>query len=190
MTSAPPTGRLVTNRRLSAGQHERRQRVIEVASALAEQGGYDAVAMKDVAEQSGVALATLYRWFASKDHLLGEVLLEWGARVAGDLRANPPDAPSGPERIIEFVRRLSAIVGTYPQLVGAVTSAMLSLDPNVLEHQDDFHEMVVDWIDTALGELDVPQRDTVIEVLEAVCFAAIIDLVSGRLTPEGFGTKL
>src|SRR3954471_23161269 len=189
MTPAPPAA-LVTRRRLSPDQQERRRRVVQVASALAEQGGYDAVAMKDVAEQSGVALATLYRWFASKDHLLGEVLLEWGARVAGDLRANPPDAPSGPERIIEFVRRLSAIVGTYPQLVGAVTSAMLSLDPNVLEHQDDFHEMVVDWIDTALGELDVPQRDTVIEVLEAVCFAAIIDLVSGRLTPEGFGTKL
>jgi AcrR family transcriptional regulator len=189
MTSTPPAA-LVTRRRLSAGQAERRRQVVQVASALAEQGGYDAVAMKDVAERSGVALATLYRWFASKDHLLGEVLLEWGARVEGDLRANPPSAPSGPERILEFIRRLSAVVGTYPKLVSAVTSAMLSLDPNVLEHQDDFHEMVVDWIDTSLGELDIPERDAVIEVLEAVCFAAIIDLVSGRLSPDAFGAKL
>jgi AcrR family transcriptional regulator len=190
MTSASPTGALVSRRRLSAAQAERRRQVVQVASALAEQGGYDAVAMKDVAERSGVALATLYRWFASKDHLLGEVLLEWGARVEGDLRANPPAGATGPERILEFIRRLSAVVGTYPRLVAAVTSAMLSLDPNVLEHQDDFHEMVVDWIDTSLGELDIPERDAVIEVLEAVCFAAIIDLVTGRLSPDAFGAKL
>src|SRR3954463_8879633 len=127
MTSAPPTGRLVTNRRLSAGQHERRQRVIEVASALAEQGGYDAVAMKDVAERSRVALGTLYRWFASKDHLLGEVLLEWGARVEADLRADPPSGTNGAERILEFVRRLSGVVAAHPRLVAAVTRALLSL---------------------------------------------------------------
>src|SRR3954453_14542232 len=114
MTPAPPAA-LVTRRRLSPDQQERRRRVVQVASALAEQGGYDAVAMKDVAEQAGVALGTLYRWFASKDHLLGEVLLEWGARVEADLRADPPAGDNGAERIIEFVRRLSAVVAAHPR---------------------------------------------------------------------------
>jgi AcrR family transcriptional regulator len=186
MTTEP----LLLRRRLSAGQQERRQGVIDVASALAEEGGYDAVVMKDVAERSGVALATLYRWFASKDHLLGEVLLAWGARVEADLRADPPRAPSGAERILDLVHRLSAVVGTYPRLVSAVTSALLSLDPNVVGQQDGFHEMMVRWIDTALGDLDVPERDTVIDVLEAVCFSAIVGLISGRRTADDFGTQL
>jgi TetR/AcrR family transcriptional regulator, cholesterol catabolism regulator len=184
------TESVLLRRRLSVGQQERRQRVIDVASELAEQGGYDAVAMKDVADRSGVALATLYRWFASKDHLLGEVLLEWGARVEADLRSDPPSQPSGADRILEFVRRFSAVVATYPRLVSAVTSALLSLDPNVVDHQDDFHEMTVRWIDTALGDLDVHERDTVIDVLEAVCFSGIVGLVSGRHTPDEFGTQL
>jgi len=88
------------------------------------------------------------------------------------------------------VRRLSGTIGEHPRLVGAVTSALLSLDPNVVDHQDDFHEMVVRWIDTALGQLDVADRDTVIEVLEAVCFSAIIGLVSGRHTADEVGARL
>lgn len=187
---AVQTPPLVLRRRLSAEQQERRQHVIDVASSLAEQGGYDAVAMKDVAERSGVALGTLYRWFASKDHLLGEVLLEWGARVEADLRLDPPSGADGADRILEFIRRLSAVVSTYPRLVSAVTSALLSLDPNVLDHQDDFHEIMVRWIDTALGDLDVPARDTVTEVLEAVCFAGIVGLISGRHTADDFGARL
>ena len=176
--------------RLSADQRARRQRIVDVASALAESGGYDAVVMKDVADQAGVALATLYRWFASKDHLLGEVLLEWGARVEADLQADPPAGPNGADRVLEFIRRLSAIIGTYPLLVSAVTSALLSLDPNVVDHQGDFHQVMVRWIDSALGDLDVLERDTVIEVLEAVCFSAIIGLVSGRHTPDDIGARL
>ena len=103
-------------RRLSAEQQERRQRVVEVATVLATEGGYDAVVMKDVAEQSGVALATLYRWFASKDHLLCEVLLEWGARVEANLRAEPPSEAAGAERILDFVRRLTETVAAFPRL--------------------------------------------------------------------------
>jgi AcrR family transcriptional regulator len=181
---------LVMRRRLSAEQQERRQRVVDVATALAQEGGYDAVVMKDVAERSGVALATLYRWFASKDHLLCEVLLEWGARVEADLRADPPRDEDGPERVLAFIRRLSATVAAYPRLAAAITSALVSFDASVVEHQDDFHEMVVRWIDLALGDLDIPGRATVIEVLEAVCFVGLIGLVGERTTTDDFGARL
>ena len=33
--------------------------------------------MKDVAERSGVALGTIYRYFSSKDHVAAAALLEW-----------------------------------------------------------------------------------------------------------------
>jgi AcrR family transcriptional regulator len=181
---------LVMRRRLSPEQQERRQRVIEVATRLATNGGYDAVAMKDVAEQSGVALATLYRWFASKDHLLCEVLLEWGARLESDLRGAPPAEVDGAARILEFVHRLSDTVAAFPRLAAAVTRAVVSFDPSVLEHQDDFDALVGRWIDLALGDLDVPNRESVIEVLEAVCFANLIGLVGGRTTLADFGARL
>jgi AcrR family transcriptional regulator len=177
-------------RRLSPEQQERRQRVVDVATMLATDGGYDAVVMKDVAEQSGVALATLYRWFASKDHLLCEVLLEWGSRLESDLRDGPPTAAAGAERILDFVHRLSATVAAFPNLAAAVTRAVVSFDPSVLEHQEDFDDLVGRWIDLALGDLDVPNRASVIEVLEAVCLANLIGLVGGRTTLADFGGRL
>ena len=51
---------------------------------------------------------------------------------------------------------------------------MLSVEPSVLEAQTDFHEMVVAWIDIALGDDELPDRDDIVKVLELVCFASII----------------
>ena len=47
---------MVVHRHLSPAQQERRRQVLDAATALADAGGYDAVIMKDVAEQSGVAV--------------------------------------------------------------------------------------------------------------------------------------
>ena len=62
---------------LTRSQKARRTRVIEAAMALASEGGYDAVQMRDVAERADVALGTIYRYFASKDQLLAAALVEW-----------------------------------------------------------------------------------------------------------------
>ena len=45
----------------------RKERLIAAATALAAEGGYDAVQMRDVAARAEVALGTLYRHYASKD---------------------------------------------------------------------------------------------------------------------------
>ena len=88
VASAPET--LTLSRRLSREQALRRSAVIEAARALARGGGYAAVTMQGVAERSGVGRATLYRYFASKDHLLAEVVLAWGAvRAAFEERVEP-----------------------------------------------------------------------------------------------------
>jgi hypothetical protein len=48
----------------------------------------------------------------------------------------------------------------------------------------------VRWIDLALGDLDVADRETVTEVLEAVCFVGLIGLVSGRTDADEFDARL
>src|SRR3954471_12102723 len=75
---------------LTDEQAGRRDLVVAAATELAEAGGYDAVVMKEVADRSGVALATIYRWFASKDALLTEVLLVWGTSLSKSLAEDPP----------------------------------------------------------------------------------------------------
>ncbi|MDN5796926.1 MAG: TetR family transcriptional regulator [Intrasporangium sp.] len=55
-------------------QVERYRRILRVVRELTMAKGEDAVQMQDVAQEAGVALNTLYRYFPSKSHLYAAVL--------------------------------------------------------------------------------------------------------------------
>jgi TetR/AcrR family transcriptional regulator, cholesterol catabolism regulator len=175
---------------LSDEQSDRRDLVVAAATELAERGGYDAVVMKAVADRSGVALATIYRWFASKDHLLTEVLLAWGGELSAALNADPPTEGDAADRVAAVLGRIMEVAGSRPRLAEAVVGAVLSVDGGSLDPQGEFHEMVSAWIGIALGDAEVPERDAVIQVMEHVCFSTIISLATGRHTAADASSEL
>ncbi len=166
---------------LSDEQSDRRDRVVAAATELAEAGGYDAVVMKAVADRSGVALATIYRWFASKDHLLTEVLLAWGGELSTALSRRPARrrrrgrpgrraARPGHGR-----RRIAPAAGRGRRRRGALGRRRARSTRRASSTR-----WSTGWIGIALGDAEVPERDAVIQVLEHVCFSAIIGLATGR----------
>jgi AcrR family transcriptional regulator len=165
---------------LTDEQSGRRDLVVAAATELAETGGYDAVVMKEVADRSGVALATIYRWFASKDHLLTEVLLVWGTQLSESLTADPPREGDAADRVAAALGRVIDVAGSRLLLASAVVEAVLSVERGQLDAQGDFHRLMTSWIDAALGEDEVAEREAVTEVLEHVCFSTIIGLATGR----------
>src|SRR5262249_46234218 len=62
-----------------AAQVERRQRIITAATELLEEHELEAIQMRDIADRAGVALATVYRYFSSKDHLYAAAIVEWSS---------------------------------------------------------------------------------------------------------------
>src|SRR5437764_12910422 len=74
----------------------RKQRLIAAAVALATEGGYDAVQMRDVAARAEVALGTLYRHYASKDQLLLAAMAQQATTLRERLVQRPPkrDTPA------------------------------------------------------------------------------------------------
>lgn len=182
-------GELVVRRLLTAPQQERRDRILTVARELAAGGGYDAVVMRDVAERSGVALGTLYRYFASKDHLLAEVLVAWGGELEDGLRRSPARGELR-ERITSVLERAGRTVQQEPVLAAAVTQALLSRDPAVTDVQASFTTMMRRWLDIAIGDDDLPDRERIVEVLEHVFFSTMIGLVNGRRDPAEVGEQV
>ena len=67
--------------RRTQAQQERRIRILETAMRLAGEGGYEAVQMRAVAEESGVALGTIYRYYSGKDEMLIAGLAGWLRRT-------------------------------------------------------------------------------------------------------------
>ena len=181
---------VTVHRRLTAPQQERRARVLAAATELAAEGGYDAVVMKDVAERSGVALATMYRYFGSKDHLLAEVLVAWGAALSERLDQAPPEGATPTDRVVNVLRRAARAVELQPGMAEATTAALLSRDPGVVESRAGFTAMMRTWLDRALAGTDVDDRDAVVEVLEHVFFSTMVSVVTRRRDPREVGDQL
>ena len=70
--------------RLAQNQLRRMRRIVDAAVDLAEKGGFEAVRLRDVAEQSDVALGTLYKYFRSKEDILLFALNEEIERLEHD----------------------------------------------------------------------------------------------------------
>lgn len=177
-------------RRLTPAQQERRARVLDAAVALARDGGYEAVMMKDVADRAGVALATVYRYFASKDQMLAEALVGWGGVLDDRLHARPPRGATPADRVLDVLGRALRAVEVEPEFARAVTAALLSPDPAVADSQAGYNAMMRRWIDLALADASVPDRDRIAEVLEHVFFSGMVGLVNGRRSPAQLRAQL
>jgi AcrR family transcriptional regulator len=182
VATAPDT--LTFSRRLSPEQALRRAGVVEAARGLAREGGYPAVTMQAVAARAGSSRATLYRWFASKDHLLGEVALAWGAELTAALRERPLAARAEAERVAEVLLFVLGAARAEPRLTGAVLTAATSPDPEALRAGRALGSVVGAYLGVALGEAAPGERDERAQLLGHVFFSALVHQASGRLSPE------
>jgi AcrR family transcriptional regulator len=137
-----------------------------------------------------VALATLYRYFASKDHLLAESLLAWGGELGLRLQTSPPRGATPGARVAAVFRRMARGVAEQPLLGVALTRALLSCDPGAFANRSGLSEMMRGWIELALGDAAVRDREGAVAVLEHVCFSCMISLVQGHRTPREVGDEL
>ncbi|WP_067453320.1 TetR/AcrR family transcriptional regulator [Actinomadura macra] len=175
-------GRFTVTRRLTKDQQARRERLIESARELALEGGYPAVTMHDVADRAGVARATVYRYFATKDHLLTEVAATWAHRVTHDIDALAVgDTPI--ERLTALLERIVFVAAAEPALTSAIIQAVTSDDSSVDDARTVLFLFVRDRLSAAIGD-PLPERDDVELVLGHILLAALLSLASLRRPVE------
>ena len=166
---------------LSAKQSERRQRVLDAAMALAEEGGYDAVQMRDVAARADVALGTVYRYFSSKDQMLAAGFADWASELEARLRRRPLQGRTRAERVIDFLRRATRNLERRPRLAAALVTSVAAPDLRAAEHQ----RRMASWMTRILAEaLDGLQPDVqqgIREVLGHVWYSLLLAWVNGRI---------
>ena len=81
-------------------------------------------------------------------------------------------------------------VAQQPQLGIALTTALMSRDPSAYANREGLTGMMREWIEVALGDAEVPDRDGVTMVLQHVCFSCMIMLVNGQRSPHDVGEEL
>jgi AcrR family transcriptional regulator len=115
--------------RLPPSRAERRSRIIRTALEMLSESDYDDIQMRDVAERSDVALATLYRYFPSKEQLFGEVQLEWVERLHRRVAQRGLQGDSDLERLLDVLRRSVRSFKTSPQFYRVLMMLESTKDP-------------------------------------------------------------
>ena len=97
-------------------QQARYDRVIAAATEILSEGGQEAVQMKDLAQRAEVSLATLYRYFPSKDYVLLAVTLSRYQSAWRRVSAEVPRGDTARARIAAHLMRGAAVAARTAHL--------------------------------------------------------------------------
>jgi AcrR family transcriptional regulator len=176
--------RITVTRTLRPPQRDRWDGAVEAARALASAGGYEAVAMHDVAAGAGLSRATLYRYFTSKDHLLGELSARWIAELSERFAADPPPGETPAERLRAVLDRVVDAAEAEPLLTEAVVRAALSPEAGTW-HDSLLVALTGGYFDAVLGGEHEAHRPEVGVVIGNVLFSGLIGFaLHGRSAAE------
>ena len=165
---------------LTRSQAARRDRVLRAALELGREGGYDAVQMREVATEAGVALGTIYRYFYSKDHLLAAALVSWVEDLERRVAARPPVGTTTTERVLSVLKRAHRAMEREPRLSEAVVTALVSPDAGAAECQRQLTVVMTRTISLGLGDdLDPVVRADIARTLGHVWFSSLVAWVNG-----------
>lgn len=146
--------------------------------------GFDGLTVRNVARRAGLAPATAYTYFASKEHLVAEVYWQ-------RLRALPTpehgESSSPADRVGRVLAQVGLLVADEPELSAACTVAVLANDPDVRRLRGDISRRTSQMLVAALGpDADAATLRTLGAVFSGVLLQAGIgqigyDEVPGRL---------
>ena len=121
------TASTVTIRRtLDARQSDVRTRILHAARGLINEQGHETVGMEAIAATAGVSRATMYRYFASKEHVVCDAALAWGHELAG--RIPEAIAAAGPANAIDVaIEQVVREAASDLPMVRATMTSVLAL---------------------------------------------------------------
>ncbi len=167
---------------------ERARRIVETAVELAEEGGFEAVRLRDVAANAGVALGTLYRRFRSKEDLLVAALAQELDDLEARLASRPPAGSRPIDRIVAFFQITTRALCRRPNLTRAMLRALTSGDPELAQKVSSFHGRLERLVVLGLrGRSDGREPSTeelrIASVLSQVWFASLVGWAGGTHGP-------
>ncbi len=168
---------------MTSSQLIRRAKVIEEVIDLIADVGAEAVQMRDVAQRSGVALATVYRYFSSKDHLLAAALEDWQKRLTRRILASGGSADRDPlTGILDYLRRALRAFHRNPEMTVLMLQLLRSTDPAAKATIDQMNHTNAEMFDRLLDGVVAEDIPNVSFALNAALSGALTGLLTGRLT--------
>ena len=169
----------------TAAQHGRHDRILAAATAMLEAGGEDALQMKDLAQRAEVSLATLYRYFPAKDHVLLGILLSRYSSALARITAETTVGATPRERVTSHLLREFRAQQREPRLTAALSRVLRETSRSyseVIERAEHLHRQMLEHVAGA-GQPISPELRQLLPVVEAIFGAATRRWLAGVSSP-------
>ncbi len=163
-----------------------RDRLMDAARELIEEGGYGAASVIAVAERAGVAAGTLYRHFASKQELFVEV---FRSVCAGEERAMRVAAAAMPEGS-SAAQRLETVLATFarralrnPRLAWALIAEPVDplVDAERLAYRERYAALIAEGLRAGIEAGELPPQN--VALTAAALVGGCGEVLVGPLSP-------
>jgi TetR/AcrR family transcriptional regulator, cholesterol catabolism regulator len=168
----------------SPAQAQRRDRIIRTALELLSASDYEAIQMRDVAEKADVALATLYRYFPSKEQLFAAVQLEWVERLHRRVAQRGLRGNSDLERLLDVLQRSIRSFKTSPQFYRVLLTLESTKDPVARELYEVMAGATTDTYREAIRNVDPETGERLLQATLAILGSEMRTWALGRRSIE------
>jgi AcrR family transcriptional regulator len=176
---------------LPEDQRARRQRIIDAARQLMAAVDYSKIQVKDVAEEAGVSLGTLYRYFSSKDHLFACALTDWAAPIEAALAERQKRSRGAPATRARGIFHGSArAFEDAPRVYGALMALAVTSDRYAIAEFQAFMQRERDMFTSSIADVPEPYRDDIIAVLTSVLSESLRGYAGGMYPMSGVYQRL
>ena len=165
----------IGERRRNRRQEETVRKVLDAAVELLRETSYSDLTMRAVAARAGVAPATAYTYFSSKNALVAEVYLRLVRNVPLFTDVNQTTQ----QRVAAQLHELALLVADEPELAAAATTALMGDEPDVRQVRDKIGLEVRRRIASALGPGAWPE---VLSTLEMIFYGALVQAGTQSVT--------
>jgi AcrR family transcriptional regulator len=166
---------------LSPNQAARRQRIIDAAMTMLEEREFERIQVKDVAEGAAVALGTVYHYFSSKEHLFGEVLVQWAGSLRTSITRRSLAGPDRAARLEDALHRSVRAFERRPQLARLAARLEVSDDPFAIDVLNRLDAVTNEVYLAVLKDLEPGMATRIVRVADAVLDASLRAWSAGRL---------
>jgi len=164
---------------------ERTDRILQVAIELAENDGYEAVRLRDVASKAEVALGTVYRRFSCKEDILAAALNLQVSAFEQAIRLRPIDGDTPRERLTTLFTLATEALAERPKLAAAMLRTVSSGVPDLADRVTRYHGMMSGIILAVYRGEDIDAAGAtdgeklLAAMLQNVWFAALVGWTGG-----------
>jgi len=167
---------------------EKAQRILSVAFELAEEGGFEAVRLRDVAQRADVALGTLYNRFSSKEEMLVTALDESTKTFESVVSALDLADGEPADRVAELLVLTARALFNRPNFGRAVMRAAAiggaETTSRIYNHQTTMNRLILARMrGGASGEVTERELQSC-RLLQQISFACLISWANGMRSED------